>query len=216
MAQSILIVEDHPLFRGALVQIMQAIVGEQKTAAASSAEEGLTLLNSLLDLGLILLDPGLPGLNGVEAIMAFQRRCPSVPIVVVSASEDRVEATAALRAGAKAFISKAASTEVISDVVTRLLSGAFGEAEWITPKGKMQIDTANEVKLTPRQQEILVMLSQGYANKEIGLRLNLAEITVKNHVSGVFKALDVVNRTQAVLAGRRLGLCVAPVDLGSD
>jgi DNA-binding NarL/FixJ family response regulator len=213
MAQSVLIIEDHPLFRNALVQIMQVIVGEKKTVAASSAEEALTLINSLPDLGLILLDPGLPGLNGVEAVVAFRRRCPLVPIVVVSASEDRAEAMAALRAGAKAFVSKAAPTEIIFDVAKRLLAGTFGEAEWITPKGKMTIDEASEVKLTPRQQEILVMLSQGYANKEIGLRLNLAEITVKNHVSGVFKALDVVNRTQAVLAGRRLGLCAAPVDL---
>lgn len=213
MPQSVLIIEDHPLFRNALVQIMQVIVGEQKTVAASSAEEALILIHSSPDLGLILLDPGLPGLNGVEAVVAFRRRCPLVPVVVISASEDRAEAMAALRAGAKAFISKAVPTEIIFDVATRLLSGVFGEAEWITPKGKMAIDSASEVKLTLRQQEILVMLSQGYANKEIGLRLNLAEITVKNHVSGVFKALDVVNRTQAVLAGRRLGLCVAPLDL---
>jgi DNA-binding NarL/FixJ family response regulator len=210
MIQSVLIIEDHPLFRGALVQIMQALVGEKQTVAVSSAEEGLMLLNSLADLALILLDPGLPGLNGVEAIVALRQRCPLVPIIVVSASEDRVEASAALRAGARVFISKAAPTEMICDVAKRLLLGIVCEAEWITPKGKMHIDATSEVKLTPRQQEILTMLSQGYANKEIGLRLNLAEITVKIHVSGVFKALDVVNRTQAVLAGRRMGLCAAP------
>ena len=210
MIKSVLIIEDHPLFRGALVQIMQALVGEKKIVAVSSAEEGLMLVNTFADLALILLDPGLPGLNGVEAIIALRQRCPLVPIIVVSASEDRIEATAALRAGARVFISKAAPTEVIFDVAQRLLAGIVCEPEWITPKGKMHIDATSEVKLTPRQQEILTMLSQGYANKEIGLRLNLAEITVKIHVSGVFKALDVVNRTQAVLAGRRMGLCTAP------
>lgn len=207
MAQTALIVEDHPLYRGALVHLMQAIVGVPDTVAVSSAEEGLRRAATLPCLGLVLLDLGLPGLSGIEAILAYQRHCPLVPLVVVSASEDRQEATAALRAGAMVFMSKAVSTETMSDVVRRVLSGTLRMPEWITPSGKVSL-AGSALKLTQRQQETLVLLSQGHTNKEIGLRMGLAEITVKVHVSAVFRLLGVVNRTQAVLAARRMGLCV--------
>jgi len=209
MTKTVLIVEDHPLYRGALIHLIQAIVGENRTIAVNSAEDGLRLITNLPPLGLLLLDLGLPGLSGIEAITAFQRKLPTTPIIVVSASEDRQEATSALRAGAKVFISKAVSSEIMTDVVKRLLSQTIVESEWITQNGKMMLGAATPLKITPRQQETLVLLSQGYSNKEIGLRMGLAEITVKVHVSAIFRALDVVNRTQAVLAARRVGLCSA-------
>ncbi len=201
-----LIIEDHPLYRGALVQLMNRLVGETAVRAVSSAEEGLRLQN-MLSLSLIVLDLGLPGMNGIDALSAFVRQYPSVPIIVVSASEDRAEATSVLRAGARVFISKAVSAETITNVAHRILSGSLVEPEWITPKGKTAMG-GSLLKLTPRQQETLELLAQGHSNKEIGLRLGLAEITVKVHVSAVFRALDVVNRTQAVLAARRQGLCL--------
>ena len=211
MAQTVLIVEDHPLYRGALIQLMQSVVGEAGTVAVSSAEAGLRQLDDLADVGLIVLDMGLPGLNGVEAIRAFIRTCPLVPIIVVSASEDRQEANAALQAGACVFLSKAVSTEVITDVARRVLAGAVLKNEWISASGAQSLGGASAFVLTPRQQETLVLLSNGHSNKEIGLRMGLAEITVKVHVSAVFRALDVVNRTQAVLVARRMGLCVEPL-----
>ena len=211
--KTVLIIEDHPLYRGALIHLVQSIVGDTQTVAANSAEEGLRLIANLsqpsLTLGLILLDLRLPGLSGMEAITLFQRRCLHVPIIVVSASEDRKEATSALRAGARVFISKAVSSDNIKNIIERILSGSLSEPEWITSHGKMEINNNPVLKLTPRQHETLQLLSQGYSNKEIGLRLGLAEITVKVHVSALFRALDVVNRTQAVLAARRLGLCSA-------
>ena len=213
MAQSALIVEDHPLYRGALIQLMQSVVGQAGTVAVSSAEAGLRAVSGLDELGLILLDMGLPGLNGIEAIRAFARACPQVPIVVVSASDDRQEANAALQAGARVFMSKAVSTETITDVARRVLSGALVKNEWITANGAQSLGGATAVVLTPRQQETLTLLSNGHSNKEIGLRMGLAEITVKVHVSAVFRALGVVNRTQAVLVARRLGLCAEPSDV---
>lgn len=206
MTNQVLIVEDHPLYRGALIHLIAAIVGPENTLAVSSAEEGLRLIAPVDNLGLILLDLGLPGVKGVDAIAVFQRRCPAVPIIVVSASEDRQEANRVLRAGAQVFISKAASTEVMSDCVRRVLAGAVTEPEWITATGKAIIGSVSTLKLTQRQQEALVLLAQGHSNKEIGLRMNLAEITVKVHVSAIFRLLGVVNRTQAVLAARQLGL----------
>jgi DNA-binding NarL/FixJ family response regulator len=212
MTHSVLIVEDHPLYRGALIQLMQSVVGRAATVAVSSAEAGLRAIDGMADLGLILMDMGLPGLNGIEAIRAFVRASPLVPIIVVSASEDRQEANAALQAGARVFLSKAVATEAITDVARRALSGALVKTEWITANGSQSLGGAGAVVLTPRQQETLVLLSNGHSNKEIGLRMGVAEITVKVHVSAVFRALDVVNRTQAVLVGRRMGLCAQAVE----
>ncbi len=154
----------------------------------------------------MLLDFSLPGMSGTEAVAAVLRRFPGVPVIAVSASEDRRDATAALRAGARHFISKAVSTEVLVDVIRRVLAGDFSAPPWITPSGVGALDPADDSPLTPRQLEILAMLH--LPNKEIGLRLGLAEVTVKMHVSAIFRVLEVANRTQAMQAARRLALAV--------
>jgi DNA-binding NarL/FixJ family response regulator len=206
MTNTILIVEDHPLYRGALIHLVGAIVGASNTVAVSSAEEGLRLAHTLDTLRIVLLDLGLPGIKGIDAITAFQRACPAAAIIVVSASDDRQEANRVLKNGACVFISKAASTEVLDDCVRRVLSGALIAPEWITSAGLSIVGGDSSLKLTQRQQETLFLLSQGHSNKEIAIRLNLSEISIKVHVSAIFRLLGVVNRTQAVSAARQLGL----------
>src|SRR4051812_24382483 len=173
-----LIVEDHPLYRDALTQLLRRIFGDSAVAAASSAEEGLKLAQSATDLRIILLDPGLPGMKGFEAITAFRRACPSVALIAISASEERRDAEAALRAGATAFVSKAVSNEMVSDLVRRVTAGEVAKALWVTPTGVSELEAGSAAELlTPRQVEILVLLCRGLPNKEIGLRLGLAEVT---------------------------------------
>ena len=206
MPESALIVEDHPLFRDALIHLVRGILPDVTPVAASSAEQGLKLVPALGQVRLILLDPGLPGMNGAEAISAFCRALPTAGLIAVSASEDRRDAMAALRAGAKAFVSKAVSTEILGELLLRVIKGKVERPEWITPTGRADVDDESSTVLTPRQREILSLLAQGHSNKEIGLRLDVAEITVKMHVSAIFRALNVANRTQAVLVARRLGV----------
>lgn len=206
MTQSVLIIEDHPLYRGALVALLQPLFGATNTVAVGSAEEGVRRLSGSWRPDLIILDLGLPGLKGSEAIRACRRIRPDIPIIVVSAAEDRLEANSALRAGAQVVISKAASIDVLSGVVQRVLGGELLEPQWLTPSGRASVGSVATLDLTLRQQEALVLLAQGYSNKEISLRMGLAEITVKIHVSAVFRLLGVVNRTQAVLAARQLGI----------
>jgi two-component system, NarL family, nitrate/nitrite response regulator NarL len=129
--------------------------------------------------------------------------------VAVSASEDRRDATAALRAGARIFVSKSVSTDTLGHLLQRVLAGEVDKPEWITPLGTKSLEDETTLLLTPRQREILSLLAQGHSIKEIGLRLGLAEIAVKMHVSTIFRALNVANRTQAVLVARRLGLTLA-------
>ena len=105
---TVLIVEDHPLYSDALAHLARIIFARGQVVEAASAETGLRIASTLSDLRLVLLDFRLSGLGGVEAVSAFHQKFPLARVVVISASEDRREATAALCAGAKAFVSKAA------------------------------------------------------------------------------------------------------------
>src|SRR5262245_36455904 len=204
MSGSALIVDDHPLYREALSQLLRALVGDRNVRTASSAEEGIRLAEQLRDLRIVLMDFGLPGMSGTEAIATLLQRRPDVELITVSASEDRRDAGAALRAGARHFISKAVGTDVLAETIRRVLNGDYSAPEWITPSGAGMLDAGDQAPLTPRQLEILSLLH--LPNKEIGLRLGLAEVTVKMHVSAIFRILEVANRTQAMQAARRLSL----------
>jgi DNA-binding NarL/FixJ family response regulator len=208
MQKTVLVVDDHPLFRKALVNLVQE-TGVTDVAAAASAEEGLQRLHER-DVDLILLDLGLPGAAGVDALSLLRKACNAV-IVVVSATEQRQEVAAAQRAGASAVVSKSVSMDALKEVVMQALTGTLPEQKWIRPAGSLTFAEKVGRGLTVRQQEIATMLMEGHSNKEIGLRLGLAEITVKTHLTAIFRQLGVVNRTQAVIALRRLG-----IDYGSN
>jgi len=215
MINHALVVDDHPLYRGALATLAGSIFGESAVAQATTAEAALQRAASMESLGLILLDFRLPGLSGAEAVLAFRSRFPSAAIVVVSASEDRRERDAAVRAGADAFLSKACSMEILLNAIQTVLAGGKPDPKWSLGAAPA-VDRATAAELTSRQIEVLALLCQGLSNKEISLRLNLAVITVKMHVSSVFRALGVLNRTQAVLAARKLGLGAACADTGTE
>ncbi|MBC7601611.1 MAG: response regulator transcription factor [Ramlibacter sp.] len=204
MNKTVLVVDDHPLFRKALVGLVEESPACASVVAAASAEEGLQRLREN-KVDLILLDLGLPGAAGVDAISLFRRAC-NANIVVVSASEHRQEISAATRAGASAVVSKSVSMETLKDIVHRALTDTLPEQKWIRPVGSLTLGDDIGRGLTVRQQEIAALLMDGHSNKEIGMRLNLAEITVKTHLTAIFRLLNVVNRTQAVVAIRRLGI----------
>jgi DNA-binding NarL/FixJ family response regulator len=202
--KTILVVDDHPLFRKALVSLIEEHFPSQRVVAAASAEEGLQKLRES-DVDLVLLDLGLPGAAGVDAISLVRRESRGL-IVVISASEHRQEIAAALRAGATAVVSKGVSMDMLRQVVEQALSGELPEQKWIRPVGSLSVSHETGRGLTTRQQEIATLLMNGHSNKEIGMRLGLAEITVKTHLTAIFRLLGVVNRTQAVVAIRRLGV----------
>ncbi|MBI5275591.1 MAG: response regulator transcription factor [Burkholderiales bacterium] len=204
-----LVVDDHPLYRGALATLARTLFGEAGVAEASTAEAALAQAATLWDLKLVLLDFRLPGLNGAEAVHAFRVRHPQAVVVVVSASEDRRDGQAAMRAGASAFLHKTASLESMEQAIRAVLEGRALDPRWDGADQAAAFE-GSAAELTPRQLEILALVCQGLSNKEISLRLGLALITVKMHVSAIFRALGVVNRTQAAVAARRLGLPEAP------
>jgi len=214
MEKAILVVDDHPLFRRALVGLIQDRALARHVYGASSAEEGLQKVREM-EVDLILLDLGLPGITGVDAINLFRRACKAV-IVVVSASEHRQEVAAVSRAGASAVVSKGVSMETLQEVIEQALTNRLPEQKWIRSAGALAIGADVAHGLTSRQQEIATLLMNGHSNKEIGMRLGLAEITVKTHLTAIFRLLRVVNRTQAVVAIRRLGVDYASRSVHSE
>jgi len=203
MDKTVLLVDDHPLFRNALTALLEER-GGCRVLAVSSAEEALQKLRDASP-DLILLDLGLPGVSGADAIALIHGACDA-PILVVSASEHRQEISAALRAGAGAVVSKGVTREVLRDAMDQALAGSFPEQKWLRPAGSFTMSDDTGRGLTSRQQEIVTLLMDGHSNKEIGMRLGLAEITVKTHLTAIFRLLGVVNRTQAVVTIRRLGV----------
>ncbi|MBC5766249.1 response regulator transcription factor [Ramlibacter albus] len=199
------VVDDHPLFRAALATLVQTLYPDAHVVCAGTAEEGLAAREASDEFRLVLLDFRLPTLNGAEAVRAFCKRFERAAVVVVSGSEDRREGDAAMRAGASAFLHKTDSMETLAQALRSVLAGRPVAPNWEQADGGAMFAQAG-ADLTARQLEILAMVCQGLNNKEIGLRLGLAHITVKIHVSAIFRVLGVVNRTQAALAARRLGL----------
>ncbi len=206
MSQLALIIEDHPIYRDAMLGFTQTLVGKSEAYAVSSVEEALSGLVKQLPFNIILLDLGLPGLKGVEAISLIKKNWPLSNIVVISASENRREIGAALHAGARVAISKAVSTTTMAQVIRQILQNNHLDTDWITTTGNHSIANDTVLNLTQRQKEIISLLDLGLSNKEICLRLGLSEPTVKMHMSAIFRVLNVSNRTQAILMVRQLGL----------
>ena len=196
-----LVVDDHPLFRDSVVQMLRTVLAGAELRDAASTETGLRLAAGWADV--ILIDLTLPGMSGAEAVAAFRRACPDAKLFVLTASEDHRDIDATLRAGANAYFGKAMPPDQLCQAVLRALDG-----ERIVAAGGTGADAVLP-EISPRQREILELLCKGLSNKEIALRLNIADTTVKTHVSAVFIGLGVVNRTQAVLAARRYGLVPA-------
>lgn len=187
-----------------------------RVAQAADAQEGIALAESHGKLDAVLLDIALPGMNGLVAIREFRLRCPLLPVIILSALENAANARRALSAGAAGFIPKSAPTEVVLEALTEVLAGGVylppllraGDASAGRDRSALPArpGTPEVGLLTARQLEILTFMGRGKANKEIAADFGLSEKTVKTHLSAIFKALGVVNRTQAVLAAQRMGL----------
>ena len=211
----ILIVDDHPLIREALRQVLTALDKELTLLEAQTCAEALSMADRNPDLDLVLLDLGLPDAAGSDALTQMRERFPSIPVVVLSASEEPRVVTSAIDAGAMGFIPKTASNQVLLNALRLVLAGGVYLPREVLLHGAGNSRTgteaaagprAEDIRLTARQRDVLALLVQGKPNKLICRALHLAEGTVKIHVTAILKALNVSNRTQAVIAVSRLGL----------
>ena len=213
----VLVVDDHPLIREALRQVLRALNKDIDLLEAGSGPDALAAADRSQGIDFILLDLALPGADGFEVLRELRERHPSVPVVVLSASDHAAVVMRALDAGAMGFIPKTSSNEVLLGALRLVLSGGvYLPAEVLrhTPAPPLVSKSATvaaevgyrDLGLTERQAQVLALVVQGKPNKIICRELNVAEGTVKIHVTAILKALGVANRTQAVIAVGKLGL----------
>lgn len=194
--KAILLIDDHSLFRAGIAMVLANGLQDVEIHQAASLEQALRL--SEIAPTLILLDVQLQGLSGLEGIGLLLRKWPATRIVVVSAYDmpDRIEQ--ARERGAVVFLSKTENPERLLQNVQMLLRDGAASVE-VT-------GTKNPASLTPRQLEVLDLLSQGLSNKMIGRRLSLSEHTVRGHVQATLAALSASSRSEAVFVARRQGI----------
>lgn len=207
----LLIVDDHPVLREGLAALLRQTGPDTSIVLAESAFAALALLDRHPDLDIVVLDLMMPGMGGMAAITEFGRKRPDLPVVVLSSSEDPHEARRALALGALGYVPKSAGQHTLVAAIELVMKGevyipplVLGES--MKRPGFHQMGSSGSPALTERQIEVLRRLSAGQPNKTIAYELELSEKTVKAHITAIFKALNVVNRTQAATAGRDLGL----------
>ena len=215
----ILVVDDHALIREALRGVLRELKGDATVFEASNCREAMQLIAEHSDLGLILLDLNLPDRDGFSVLTELREHYPAMSVVVLSGQQDRGSVVKALDLGALGFIPKSGQREVMLSALQLVFAGgiyippeilARSEASAQQPDEKRPVAgrprvSPSDLGLTERQLDVLALMMQGKSNKAICRVLNLAEPTVKNHVTAILKALEVSNRTEAVIAVGELG-----------
>ena len=204
----VLLVDDHALIRDALRGVLKELVEDAAVLEAADCRQAMALIESHPDLHLILLDLNLPDRDGFSVIADLRRRHATISLVVLSASHDRETVMRALDLGALGFIPKSSQREVMANALRLVLSGgiyippeALARAEpKMSPPAPGLPASPTDLGLTERQLEVLALMMQGKSNKAISRILDVAEPTVKHHVTAILKALKVMNRTEAVIA----------------
>lgn len=211
-----LVIDDHPLVQEAVAHVLRGLDPAVSIAVAGDCDAGLAIAARGAEFDLLLLDLNLPGLSGIPAVKRWRSQYPSVPVVVLSASDDQVTVLAAINAGAAGYIPKSSSNHVMREAVRLVLAGGkylppqlLERPSGATPSSKSHRQAVQHVEtlgLTERQIAVLRLIAKGAPNKVICRELGLAERTVKAHVTAVLRSLKVSSRTQAALEAVRLGL----------
>lgn len=211
----LLIVDDHPLFRVGLWHLLNQLAEEIQIVEASNVEQALEQLAGA-PFDIILVDLMMPGMGGFEDLRSICEKAAGTPVVVVSVRERAEDVKNAITSGARGYIPKSSSPEVLVQALKLVLSGGVYLPPHLLGVQPGMAASASSVaretfpakgvlgRLTPRQREVLALLAEGKSNKEIASELGLAAGTVKIHVSSIFKALNVNNRTLAVIAANEL------------
>jgi len=212
----ILVVDDYALVREGLRHALQALGDNVEVVEACDAEEALRLIAEIPALDLVLLDIGLPGMDGFLALDEMRRGHSSVPIVVLSASAEQRDISAALNMGAMGYIPKMVPREVMLRALRLVLAGGVyippqalgmpGFSGAPTGGAAAAPKSLDELGLTGRQRQVLGLIAQGKPNKAIANELQISEPTVKAHVTEILRALKASSRAQAMVTARRFGL----------
>ena len=203
-----LIADDHPLVRGALAQAVAGAVADVEILQCGDLDGVTRELNKRSDIDLVLLDLAMPGVRGFSGLMYLRAEHPAVPVVVVSANEDRGVIRRCIDFGASGFIPKTTDIEAMRAAIRMVLQGEIWTPPDVDLSAPADRETADLVRrmasLTPQQVRVLMMVSSGLLNKQIAYELSVSEATVKAHVSAILTKLGVESRTQAVITAAKV------------
>jgi DNA-binding NarL/FixJ family response regulator len=193
----ILLVDDHPLFRDGFAQMARALRPDWTLRFSEDATRALTVLAEV-PLDLVIIDVSLPGDDGFVLLKAVASFSAAIPQILISGRDDAAVRIRARACGARSFITKTAAPETIVGTIDTVLNGG---TVFETRPGAGELPA-----LTARQNEVLMLLAAGHGNKEIRHRLDIAERTVRAHLTELFQVLGAHSRMQAVIRARELGL----------
>jgi DNA-binding NarL/FixJ family response regulator len=209
---SILIADDHPVFRSGLRVLLAGIPDIEVIGEATTGENAIARAAELQP-DVILMDIKMPGINGIEATRRILREIPHIGILMLTMFEDDASVFAAMRAGARGYVLKDTDEE---EIVRAIQAIGKGEAIFSPAIARRLIDffaspspaASRDIfpELSEREREILVLIAQGHKNPDIARSLFLSPKTVRNHVSNIFSKLQVADRAEAIIRARDAGL----------
>ena len=204
-SHSILIADDHPLFRGALKQVISQLYPGATLLEAASVAELHQQVDQTKAVSLLLLDLHMPGALGFSALSWFVGRHPDTPVIMISANSHPETVRRAIDHGAAGFLSKSADVNDMASCIEQVMAGARGLHPGLDAgaggASLQSLDVADALaSLTPQQFRVASMLVEGLLNKQIAYELDVKEATIKAHMTEIFRKLGVHSRTQAVLA----------------
>lgn len=210
--ERVLIADDHPMVRGALVLAVEAAFGRVDIQESATLEELVSQLDRVGVADLVLLDLCMPGVNGFAGLLTLRAQFPETPVAVISSLEGQRFVDDAMALGAAGFIPKSTPRPQLAAALHKIAAG-----ETYVPPDSHRLETAPDkyvppdtqaaqrlATLTAQQLRVLQLMGTGKLNKQIAYDLNIAETTVKVHVSAILQKLNVYSRTQAVVLASRL------------
>ncbi|SEE67090.1 response regulator transcription factor [Pseudomonas kilonensis] len=206
----ILIADDHPLFREAIHNVISDGFPGSEVMETADLDSALALTAEHDDLDLILLDLNMPGMHGLNGLINLRNEAPTIPVVIVSAEQDKQVVLQAITYGAVGFITKSSPRSQMTEAIEQILNGnVYLPPDIIRTQKSPMGRRLNEnpsfppemlQALTRKQLLVLERMTKGESNKQIAYTLDIAETTVKAHVSAILRKLNVHNRVQAILS----------------
>lgn len=209
----VLIIDDHSLFRSGIRLVLQRQDDFELVGEAGSGLDGVKDAKRL-NPDVVLLDLHMPDMSGLETIPLLKDEAPNAQIVMLTVSEDAEDLLEALRIGARGYLLKNIDTDFLLQSIRRAATGEsvmspqMGGKLADAMRAPVKVNGADSVKLSPREKEIIVKLARGDSNKEIARELDLSESTVKIHVQGILRKLNLASRVQAAVYAVEHGLVV--------
>jgi DNA-binding NarL/FixJ family response regulator len=204
----VLLVDDHPILHETIGAVVRSIVPEVQFHSEMDLGGAVTRARQLKELELVLLDLGLPGYTGIEALVHFLKVVPRARVIVISATEDSDSVRSALNAGAVGYLPKTSDPKVMADALRLVLDGGY----YVPPQAMGAVPqvrkghTLADLGITERQADVVKLVTKGLSNSEIARRLNISENTVKQHAHAAYRALGVSSRTEAMVVLAKMGI----------